>query len=86
MFLHCRLKPGVGQSKCSAHSYSPAGNGMHATQAGQLLAQHLHTQRAQEESVLSQFYSNSVAVLKNVVRSGIGVTFMRELTIVDEYE
>ncbi|MFG6665698.1 LysR family transcriptional regulator [Halomonas sp. HNIBRBA4712] len=32
----------------------------------------------------ARLYTNSVAVLKNFVRSGIGVTFMPELTVEDE--
>ncbi|WP_447927770.1 LysR family transcriptional regulator [Vreelandella sp. EE27] len=34
----------------------------------------------------ARLYTNSVAVLKNFVRSNIGVTFMPELTVVDEIE
>ncbi|EWH03400.1 LysR family transcriptional regulator [Halomonas sp. BC04] len=34
----------------------------------------------------ARLHTNSVAVLKNFVRSGIGVTFMPELTVVDEIE
>ena len=34
----------------------------------------------------ARLHTNSVAVLKNFVRSGIGVTFMPELTIIDEIE
>jgi DNA-binding transcriptional LysR family regulator len=34
----------------------------------------------------ARLHTNSVSVLKNFVRSGIGVTFMPELTVVDEIE
>lgn len=34
----------------------------------------------------ARLHTNSVAVLKNFVRSGIGVTFMPELTVLDEIE
>ncbi|PMR68321.1 LysR family transcriptional regulator [Halomonas heilongjiangensis] len=43
---------------------------------------------AQQERVHleARLHTNSVAVLKNFVRSGIGVTFMPELTVIDEIE
>lgn len=34
----------------------------------------------------ARLHTNSVAVLKNFVRSGIGVTFMPELTVLDEIQ
>lgn len=34
----------------------------------------------------ARLHTNSVSVLKNFVRSGIGVTFMPELTVADEIE
>lgn len=54
------------------------GSGMHATQAGQLLVQHFHTQRAQEEAVLSQLMALQ-GLARGDVRIAVGEGFIADL-------
>ncbi|MGP8291439.1 LysR family transcriptional regulator [Vreelandella zhanjiangensis] len=54
------------------------GSGMRATQAGQLLVQHFHTQRAQEESVLSQLMALQ-GLARGHVRIAVGEGFIADL-------
>tara|TARA_Y100001001_G_scaffold24165_1_gene20441 strand:+ start:4619 stop:5557 length:939 start_codon:yes stop_codon:yes gene_type:complete len=49
----------------------------------QMVDQVAHQERLH---LTSRLHTNSVAVLKNFVRSGIGVTFMPELTVADDIE
>ncbi|WP_249977329.1 LysR family transcriptional regulator [Vreelandella olivaria] len=67
------LEEELGIQLCERH-----GGGMRATQAGQLLVQHFHAQRAQEEAVLSQLMEMQ-GLTRGDVRIAVGEGFIADL-------
>lgn len=76
----CRLNRAISLSDLERYPLGLMGNPFGMRQMVNMVA---HQERVHLEARLS---TNSVAVLKNFVRSGIGVTFMPELTVVDEIQ